>query len=186
MGALRPSIRLQSYSPRFKFQIHLETLKTSSLGAMPQTNWMGTSRKESLPGSLGDSSEKSGWWRCGWRTQMWMDNVTQGWVGIRAGDWVHQGTACPCVDGDLWQEQKERVEVGMGVQAAFSEGRRLEALAQRGRISRFKKEKEKLTTKMSGYCLQGTWRQVGNKAAGEWRDQWTSFFWLQWQGSPSC
>lgn len=69
MGALRLLNQIgKSYSPRFKFQIHLETLKTSSLGAMPQTNWMGTPRKESLPGSPGDSSEKSG------LMEMWMEN----------------------------------------------------------------------------------------------------------------
>ena len=38
---------------------------------------------------------------------------------------------------------KERVEVGMGVQAAFSEGRRLEALAAEGQDQGRFKNREK-------------------------------------------
>ena len=59
---------------------------------------MGTSREESPAGSLGDSSEESG------LMETWMENpvwsAAQG-VGRMRLETVHQGTVCPCMDGDL-------------------------------------------------------------------------------------
>ena len=58
---------------------------------------------------------------------------------------------------------KERVEVGMGVQAAFSEGRRLEALATEGQVRAGLKKERKEAFKLNVQMLPRRHLEAGGK-----------------------